>query len=124
MVASPSRSERSVDLIVTCHDESVSNRMGSVLSSRNLRGTMGVAQRSENLRRLDGGDFDVVVIGGGINSAVSAAALQAVVLRWRSSIEVTSFTSQESSNLVWGGFKYRKTTNLASSTGCADRETN
>ena len=36
---------------------------------------MGVAQRSENLRRLDGGDFDVLVIGGGINGAVSAAAL-------------------------------------------------
>ena len=36
---------------------------------------MEVAQRSENLRRLDGGDFDVIVIGGGINGAVSAAAL-------------------------------------------------
>ena len=56
--------------------------MGSVLGSGNLRGTLvRVAQRSENLRRLDGGDFDVLVIGGGINGAVSAAALPGRVLR-------------------------------------------
>jgi glycerol-3-phosphate dehydrogenase len=64
--------------------------------------------RDRNLDRLDGGSFDVVVIGGGINGAVAAAALAgrgvdvAIVERddW------ASFTSQESSNLVWGGFKY------------------
>ena len=69
---------------------------------------MGVAQRSENLRRLDGGDFDVLVIGGGINGAVSAAALAgrgaSVALVDRG--DFGAFTSQESSNLVWGGFKY------------------
>ena len=69
---------------------------------------MGVAQRSENLRRLDGGDFDVIVIGGGINGAVSAAALAgrgaSVALVDRG--DFGAFTSQESSNLVWGGFKY------------------
>ncbi len=69
---------------------------------------MGVAQRSENLRRLDGGDFEVLVIGGGINGAVSAAALAgrgaSVVLVDRG--DFGAFTSQESSNLVWGGFKY------------------
>jgi len=69
---------------------------------------MEVAQRSENLRRLDGGDFDVIVIGGGINGAVSAAALAgrgaSVALVDRG--DFGSFTSQESSNLVWGGFKY------------------
>jgi len=67
-----------------------------------------VAQRSENLRRLDGGDFDVLVIGGGINGAVSAAALAgrgaSVALVDRG--DFGAFTSQESSNLVWGGFKY------------------
>ncbi len=67
-----------------------------------------VAQRSENLRRLDGGDFDVIVIGGGINGAVSAAALAgrgaSVALVDRG--DFGAFTSQESSNLVWGGFKY------------------
>ena len=65
-------------------------------------------QRSENLRRLDGGDFDVLVIGGGINGAVSAAALAgrgaSVALVDRG--DFGAFTSQESSNLVWGGFKY------------------
>ncbi len=69
---------------------------------------MGVAQRSENLRRLDGGDFEVLVIGGGINGAVSAAALAgrgaSVALVDRG--DFGAFTSQESSNLVWGGFKY------------------
>lgn len=69
---------------------------------------MGVAQRAENLRRLDGGDFDVLVIGGGINGAVSAAALAgrgaSVALVDRG--DFGAFTSQESSNLVWGGFKY------------------
>jgi glycerol-3-phosphate dehydrogenase len=67
-----------------------------------------VAQRSENLRRLDGGDFDVLVIGGGINGAVSAAALAgrgaSIALVDRG--DFGAFTSQESSNLVWGGFKY------------------
>ena len=69
---------------------------------------MEVAQRSENLRRLDGGDFDVIVIGGGINGAVSAAALAgrgaSIALVDRG--DFGAFTSQESSNLVWGGFKY------------------
>ena len=67
-----------------------------------------MAQRPENLRRLDGGDFDVLVIGGGINGAVSAAALAgrgaSVALVDRG--DFGAFTSQESSNLVWGGFKY------------------
>ncbi len=67
-----------------------------------------MAQRSENLRRLDGGHFDVLVIGGGINGAVSAAALAGrgapVALVDRG--DFGAFTSQESSNLVWGGFKY------------------
>ncbi len=64
--------------------------------------------RDENLDRLDGGSFDVLIVGGGINGAVSAAALAArgisvaVVDRG----DFASFTSQESSNLVWGGFKY------------------
>ena len=54
------------------------------------------------------GLFDVLVVGGGINGAVSAAALAgrgaSVALIDRG--DFGSFTSQESSNLVWGGFKY------------------
>ncbi|MEM7337476.1 MAG: glycerol-3-phosphate dehydrogenase/oxidase [Actinomycetota bacterium] len=64
--------------------------------------------RSENLDRLDGGEFDVAIVGGGINGAVVAAALASrgvkVALVERS--DFASATSQESSNLVWGGFKY------------------
>lgn len=68
----------------------------------------GVTLRETNLDKLDGGHFDALVIGGGINGAVSAAALAArglsvaVVDRG----DFAGFTSQESSNLVWGGFKY------------------
>jgi len=64
--------------------------------------------RSANLERIDGGVFDVLVVGAGINGAVSAAALAgrgaAVALVDRA--DFGGFTSQESSNLVWGGFKY------------------
>jgi glycerol-3-phosphate dehydrogenase len=60
------------------------------------------------LRRLDGGSFDVLIVGGGINGAVSAAVLAgrgaSVALIDRG--DFANFTSQESSNLVWGGFKY------------------
>ncbi|MDH3755991.1 MAG: glycerol-3-phosphate dehydrogenase/oxidase [Acidimicrobiia bacterium] len=67
-----------------------------------------MALRSTNIDRLDGGTFDVLIVGGGINGAVSAAALSArgasVAVIDRG--DFASFTSQESSNLVWGGFKY------------------
>jgi len=52
--------------------------------------------------------YDVAIIGGGINGAVSAARLAAsgikVLLIERN--DFASTTSQESSNLVWGGIKY------------------
>ncbi len=64
--------------------------------------------RDANVDRLRDGLFDVLVIGAGINGAVSAAALAgrgaAVAMVDRG--DFGSFTSQESSNLVWGGFKY------------------
>ena len=64
--------------------------------------------RDTNLDKLDNGDFDVLIVGGGINGAVSAAALSArgasVALIDRG--DFAGFTSQQSSNLVWGGIKY------------------
>jgi glycerol-3-phosphate dehydrogenase len=52
--------------------------------------------------------FDVAIVGAGINGAVAAAALSAaglkVLLVDRG--DFAGFTSQESSNLVWGGIKY------------------
>jgi len=64
--------------------------------------------RENNLRRLTSETFDVLIVGGGINGAVSAAALSArgakVALVDRS--DFASGTSQESSNLAWGGIKY------------------
>ncbi|MDB4977342.1 MAG: glpD 2 [Myxococcaceae bacterium] len=67
--------------------------------------------RESNLDKLGQRVFDVLVIGGGINGAVSAAALAAqgakVALIDRG--DFASFTSQESSNLVWGGIKYLET---------------
>ena len=67
-----------------------------------------MALRTAHIDRLRGGTFDVLVVGGGINGAVAAAALAgrgaSVALVERG--DFGSFTSQESSNLVWGGFKY------------------
>lgn len=57
---------------------------------------------------MDGADVDVLIVGGGINGAVAAAALAdrglSVALAERG--DFAGMTSQESSNLVWGGFKY------------------
>jgi len=66
--------------------------------------------RENQLSRLDGGTFDAFVIGGGINGAVSAAALagRGLSVGLAEQGDFGSFTSQESSNLVWGGFTYLK----------------
>lgn len=64
--------------------------------------------RQTNLQKLSGGTYDVLIVGGGINGAVSAAALAArgvkVALIDRG--DFAGETSQESSNLAWGGIKY------------------
>ena len=64
--------------------------------------------RTTALNRLEDGFFDVIIVGGGINGAVAAAVLAgrgaATALIDRG--DFGAFTSQESSNLVWGGFKY------------------
>ncbi|MBL4672730.1 MAG: FAD-dependent oxidoreductase, partial [Arenicella sp.] len=66
--------------------------------------------RSSNIERLQQEDmvFDVLVLGGGINGAVSAASLSAkgakVALIDRG--DFAGLTSSNSSNLAWGGIKY------------------
>ena len=64
--------------------------------------------RQSNLDKLESRSFDVLIVGGGINGAVSAAALsaQGVSVAVVEREDFASFTSQESSNLVWGGVKY------------------
>jgi glycerol-3-phosphate dehydrogenase len=70
--------------------------------------------RQSNIAKLAAQPFDVLVVGGGINGAVSAAALSGkgakVALIDRG--DFASFTSQESSNLAWGGIKYLETFDL------------
>jgi glycerol-3-phosphate dehydrogenase len=64
--------------------------------------------RRSHLRRLEDGVFDVLIVGGGINGAVSAACLAArgVRVALLEAKDFASVTSQESSNLAWGGIKY------------------
>lgn len=67
--------------------------------------------RKSSVERLGRGTFDVLVTGGGINGAVAAACLSArglkVALVDRG--DFAGFTSQQSSNLAWGGIKYMET---------------
>ena len=64
--------------------------------------------RDRNVARLSADVHDVLIIGSGINGAVAAAALAArgasVALVDRA--DFACLTSQESSNLIWGGIKY------------------
>jgi glycerol-3-phosphate dehydrogenase len=70
--------------------------------------------RNTNLAKLGKGTYDVLILGGGINGAVSAAALAArgarVALIDRG--DFAGFTSQQSSNLAWGGIKYMESYEL------------
>ena len=67
--------------------------------------------REENIKGISEKIFDVLIIGGGINGAVSAAALSArgAKVAIIDKGDFASFTSQNSSNLVWGGIKYLET---------------
>jgi glycerol-3-phosphate dehydrogenase len=64
--------------------------------------------RENNLRMLTAEPLDVLIVGCGINGAIAASALAAQGARV-GAIDRGDFggeTSQESSNLVWGGIKY------------------
>jgi glycerol-3-phosphate dehydrogenase len=64
--------------------------------------------RTTNISKLSKQTFDVLIVGGGINGAVSAAALagKGVKTALIDQGDFASMTSQESSNLAWGGIKY------------------
>jgi glycerol-3-phosphate dehydrogenase len=79
-------------------------------------------RRAEAIDTIDDGIFDVLVVGGGINGAVSALALAANGLRV-ALVERHDFgsgTSQESSCMVWGGFKYLESRDLKLVAGLCD----
>ena len=61
-----------------------------------------------NLEKLPQEIFDVLVVGCGINGAVSAAALVAkgVKIALIDKGDFAGCTSSNSSNLAWGGIKY------------------
>jgi glycerol-3-phosphate dehydrogenase len=71
--------------------------------------------RKSNLTKLQAQSFDVLVVGGGINGSVSAAALAgkgaqvAIIDRG----DFAGLTSMNSSNLAWGGIKYLETWDFA-----------
>ncbi|MXZ52344.1 MAG: FAD-dependent oxidoreductase [Acidimicrobiaceae bacterium] len=73
------------------------------------------AARDQSLERLTTQEHDALIVGGGINGAISALALASHGLRVAliDSEDFGSGVSQESSNLIWGGFKYLQTYDVA-----------
>jgi glycerol-3-phosphate dehydrogenase len=71
--------------------------------------------RESNLEKLPQGVYDALIIGGGINGAVSAAALSGKGARVAliDKRDFAGFTSQNSSNLAWGGIKYLESGDIA-----------
>ena len=71
--------------------------------------------RESNIEKLPQGVYDVLIIGGGINGAVSAAALSGKGARVAliDQRDFAGFTSQNSSNLAWGGIKYLESGDVA-----------
>ncbi|ETW96959.1 MAG: FAD-dependent oxidoreductase [Candidatus Entotheonella factor] len=67
--------------------------------------------RQRHIQALNEVTYDALIIGGGINGAVSAAALSGNGLKTAliDQRDFAGFTSQQSSNLAWGGIKYLET---------------
>jgi glycerol-3-phosphate dehydrogenase len=69
---------------------------------------MAVSLRNSNVEKLAEQEFDVLIVGGGINGAVAAASLAGRGVRV-ALIDQNDFAggvSSSSSNLAWGGIKY------------------
>ncbi|MCB1702276.1 MAG: FAD-dependent oxidoreductase, partial [Halioglobus sp.] len=72
---------------------------------------MGKSLRDSNVEKLGEQEYDVLIVGGGINGAVAAASLAGSGARV-ALIEAGDFAggvSSNSSNLAWGGIKYLET---------------
>lgn len=69
---------------------------------------------SSTLDLLRRDTLDAFIIGGGINGAIAALALSRTGYRTAlaDKADFASFTSQSSSNLVWGGIKYLENSEL------------
>ena len=73
-----------------------------------------MSMRDSNIEKLGRETYDVLIIGGGINGAVCSSALTTMGARVAliDRGDFSGSTSQESSNLVWGGIKYLETAEL------------
>ena len=69
---------------------------------------MSTALRDSTIEALDDRQFDVLIVGGGINGAVAAAALagKGVKVGLVDRADFAAGVSSNSSNLAWGGIKY------------------
>ena len=69
---------------------------------------MAVTLRSSNVEKLGEQEFDVLIVGGGINGAVAAASLagRGVRVALIDQGDFAGGVSSSSSNLAWGGIKY------------------
>ena len=79
-----------------------------MVASDRKGGKLVMKLRASNLEKLGDGVYDALIIGGGVNGAVSAAALsgkgaKVALIDLR---DFAGFTSQQTSNLAWGGIKY------------------
>jgi glycerol-3-phosphate dehydrogenase len=72
---------------------------------------VAIKLRQSNLAKLRQQEFDVLILGGGINGAVCAAALagRGVKVALIDAEDFASGVSSNSSNLAWGGIKYLET---------------
>ncbi|REF37703.1 glycerol-3-phosphate dehydrogenase/oxidase [Thermasporomyces composti] len=76
---------------------------------------LGPEQRAEAWRRLDGGQFDVLVIGGGVTGAGVAldAATRGLSVALVEARDFASGTSSRSSKLFHGGLRYLEQLNFS-----------
>ena len=67
--------------------------------------------RQQNINRLRATPFDALIVGGGINGAAAAAALSnsGASVGLIDGGDFAAGSSQQSSNLIWGGIKYMET---------------